>query len=129
MTPTTKKFLLRIAQFAVFLMIMVWIGPKLLEYRSLSFLAPYAYSLWLSISLLFITAILLLDHILGWFGKGRLRIDIGYLLITAALLLMNVSALLPLRMPLMVINGIAGFYQISILAFWYCLLKTFYKET
>ena len=124
--PAIKKSLLHISVFAVLIMMMVWIGPKLLEYKSMFFVVPYI--LWQSIFLLFAALAFSFDHILGWFQKGRLRIDPGYLLITVVLLWMNLSLYIPMGMPIIVMSGIVGVHQVAILAFWYCLLKTFYKE-
>jgi|GEM_PF-5437916 len=109
--------------FAILALILVG-GQKLKQYGSENFQMIWAL-LWLFFSPISMAAFLLFDHIRAWFGKGKLRVDAGYLVISAVLLAMFFP---PISRLCSFYVWVGSNFMFAAFIFWICLIKAFRRE-
>ena len=87
--------------------------------------------LWSFFTPLLMAAFLLHDHIRAWFDKGKLRIDTAYLTITIIFLLLFLPWTRNLPMIRVVSHYVwsSSYFQMTVLVFWFYLIKAFRKDT
>ena len=132
MKRTEKMPLIRGILFTVLFIVIFIADLKLERYCKANFSMIW-YIVWVCLYPLLLTAFLLFDHIRTWFHGGRLQVEAGYLVLPAVILLSHALVYIPVRLPFRIpILGILPFSinlnPITLLLFWYCLIKAFRRE-
>ena len=110
--------------FAVLALILVG-GGRIRQYGQENFQMIW-FVLWSILTPLLMAVFLLFDHIRAWFGEGKLRIHISYLIISALLLIMFFP---PFSHICPIYKWASSQVMFVALVFWLCLIKIFYRET
>lgn len=120
----TIQILARVILFFAILALILVGGGKIRQYGQESYQMIW-YVLWTFLTPLLMAAFLLFDHIRAWFGKGKLRIHISYLIISALLLIMFSP---PFSYICSFYKWASSHLMFVALVFWFCLIKAFYRE-